>query len=128
MPIQTPATDRTLASGDFRLPAATAFGEPAFHEVLTSTQQLPADLRPSAGLRLVLRLRNVRKPEITCSRDQPLSGCATVDWSDARIRRNEPPSGVFENILTLQLASGPRTFYLSEAGVLNDQPDPLDPG
>ena len=43
-----------LASGRLALPAAQAFGEPGFHEVLTAEALLPADVVVPAGSRLVL--------------------------------------------------------------------------
>ena len=118
---------QALAAGELHLPAAGSFGEPGFHEVLTAAPDLPLVLGPTAGLRLVLRLRDAGRPGQTCSRDHPLSGCATVDWSDSASRPGVPPGGVFGNTLTLRLASGERTFFLSESGSLNDGPDPFMP-
>ena len=66
-------------------------------------------------------------PEMTCSREHPISGCATVDWSDARSRPSVPPGGVFDNSITSEMASGERSFFLSESGALNDEPDILVP-
>ena len=120
--------ERTLVGGEFELPAARSFGEPGFHEVLTSSQSLPKNLGQTAGLRLVLALRDGRRPEQTCSRQHPLSGCATVDWSDTESRPGVPPGGVFENTLTVRLVPGAHTLHLSESGGLNDSPDPFKPG
>ena len=117
-----------LASDEFNLPAALSFDAPGFHEVLTETGVLPGDLGPSAGMRLILALRDAGASEISCDREHPLSGCATVDWSDAEGFRNVQPGGVFVNSLTVHLVSGERTFYLSESGSLNDAPDAFDPG
>ena len=119
---------RTLTTGEFRLPAAGAFGAPGFHEVLTATYEVPAGLGSTEGLRLVLRLRDVTRPQSICSRDHPLSGCATVDWSDAESRPNVPRGGVFDNSITLRLGSGPLALFLSESGALNREPDRFDPG
>ena len=80
------------------------------------------------GLEVRLRLRDAGRPGQTGSRNHPLSGCATVDWSDAPSRPKVPPNGVFDNILTLRLASGEHTFFLSEEGRLNQVPDAFDPG
>ena len=123
-----PGAARILASGEFRLLAANAFGEPGFHEVLTATHDLPSDLSSITGKRLVLRLWDAGRPERNCNSEHPLSGCATVDWSDAPGRPNVPPGGVFDNSITFQFAAGERNFFLSESSDLNDQPDSFDPG
>lgn len=117
-----------LVSGNLELPAANDFGEPGFHKVLTATQNLSSELGETAGLRLVLSLWDVKRSEITCTTEHPLSGCATIDWSDFESRPNVPPGGVFDNSLTLELVSGTHTFYLSETGDLNDEPDAYKPG
>jgi hypothetical protein len=39
-----------------------------------------------------------------------------------------PPGGVFENSITLQLASGTQKFFLSESEKLADAPDAFKPG
>jgi hypothetical protein len=119
---------RTLAAAAFRLPAANAFGEPGFHEVLTASGRVPRRLGRTAGLRLVVELRDASRPGLRCSSEHPLSGCATVDWSDDPRRPSVPPSGVFRNALTLRLATGPRTFYLRESGALARSPDRFRPG
>ena len=76
----------------------------------------------------MLKLWDAGCPERDCNREHPLSGLATVDWSDAPGRPNVPPGGVFEKSITLQLAAGESSFFLSEPGGLNDQPDAFDPG
>ncbi len=121
-------SSRVLASGAFDLPAATAFGAPGFHEVLSATHLTPSDLGPTTGQRLVMKLWDAGRPTTTCSSEHPLSGCATVDWSDATSRPKVPAGGVFVNSLTLQLVSGVRAFFLSESGSLNDKPDSYNPG
>ena len=118
----------TLAIGDFLLPAAGAFGDPGFHQVITVMARVPANLGSATGSRLVLRLWDAGRPGATCRSEHPLSGCATVDWSDAPARPKVPASGVFQNSVTLELVSGPRTFFLGAAGLLQDSPDPFDPG
>ena len=80
------------------------------HEVLTDSQTIPEDIAATAGRRLVLTLRDLGRPEETCDREHPLSGCATVDWSDFDGRPNVPPGCVFEHRLLLQLASGEQSF------------------
>ena len=127
-PVAVEAKVTKLASGELSLPAATSFGSPGFHEVLTDSQTLPQDIAAAAGRRLVLTLRDLGRPEQRCSREHPLSGCATVDWSDFDGRPGVPPGGVFEHRLVLQLASGEQSFFLSESGSLNEAPDPYEPG
>ena len=119
---------QSLVTGEFTLAAARAFGEPGFHQVYTARHSFPPDLGQSAEMRVVLSIRDAGRSAITCSIEHPLSGCATVDWSDEPSRPKVPPGGVFENSVTLQLASGSRTFFLSESGSLNDAPDRYDPG
>lgn len=117
----------TLASGTFALPAANAFGDPGFHEVLSTNGVLPNDLGSTAGQLLIVRLWDQSRPMQTCAQDHPTSGCATVDWSDFEGRPNVPQGGVFDNRLTVQLASGARDYFLSEEIRLNDIPDPYVP-
>ena len=121
-----------LALGEFQLPAADSFGEPGFHEVLRGSHDLPADppadLDGIAGKRLILRLWDADRPQRNCGSEHPLSGCATVDWSDAPGRPNVPSGGVFNNSITLQFEDGERSFFLSESGALRDQPEAFDPG
>ena len=113
-----------LAAGELELPAAEAFGELGFHEVLTAEATLPTDLGPTKGRRLVLRLRDAGRPGQACDTEHPLSGCATVDWSDDESRPNVPAGGVFDNRLEL----GGQTFFLSESGALAGVPDQFRPG
>jgi hypothetical protein len=114
-----------LASGSFDLPAADSFDAPGFHEVLEFTTAIPA---ASAGGSLIVRLRDVSRPNQTCDSEHPLSGCATVDWSDFEDRPAVPSGGVFDNRLSIDLADGTRTWYLSETGALADTPDDYSPG
>lgn len=117
-----------LAAGEFSLPAAADFGDPGFHAVVTATATLPENGQVSSGGRIVLTLKDAGRPQQTCATEHPLSGCATVDWSDSPDRPHVPPSGVFINTITLQLASGPKTLYLSQSGALASGPDAFRPG
>jgi hypothetical protein len=118
----------TLASGVLDLPAATSFQSPGFHAVFEIAGTVPSDIGPTSGLRLVVSLRDVSRPEQQCSSQHPLSGCGTVDWSDGEGRPGVPPGGVLENRLTVALASGERTLFLSESGTLLPEADPFSPG
>lgn len=89
---------------------------------------LPESLGPTAGKRLVIALRDANRPDVMCGTQHPLSGCATVDWSDALSRPNVPDTGVFDNSIALQLSSGSRRFFLSESLALAAQPDRFDAG
>ena len=79
-------------------------------------------------MRIIVTLWDAGRPDQACSQDHPLSGCATVDWSDAESRPKVPAGGVFDNNLKLQLSEGERTFYLSEQGFLTNEADTFDPG
>ena len=125
-PPPTPA-DTLLASGTLDLPAALAFGDPGFHQVLTAQATLPNVAAP-AGAQLVLILRDLTRPNQSCDREHPLSGCATLDWSDSEGRPGVPPGGVFEQRLTLALAGTPQDLFLSEQLGLESQPNDFSPG
>jgi hypothetical protein len=125
---RTGTSTRTLAGGRLHLPAALGFGQPGFHEVLVAAGRLPRRLPPAKGLRLVVSLRDLGRPGQTCSSEHPLSGCATVDWSDDPGRPKVPRGGVFTNALTLRLVSGTRTYYLRANGTLSRTPEPFRPG
>lgn len=116
-----------LANGEFNVPAASAVGEPGFHEPFSATHPIPSRLDPTKGKRLIIALRDLSRPQQRCDGDDPRSGCATVDWSDDPSRPKAPRSGGFDNSITLQLASGSRTYYLTASEALADQPDKLDP-
>ena len=123
----SPSGATILAAGELALAFVGSQQEPGYHGVLTATHELPSDLGPTTGLMLVLRLWDAGRPEMTCNSEHPISGCATVDWSDARNRPSVPPGGVFDNSITFEMASGERSFFLSESGALNDEPDVLVP-
>ncbi len=117
-----------LASGNFDLPAADAFGAPGFHQSYTFSHRLPENLDHAGTTRIVIALWDASRPNVSCGQHHPLSGCATVDWSDSPSRPNVPTDGLFNNSISLPLTSGETTFYLSEAGSLAEQPDAYDPG
>lgn len=122
-----PTTDATtLAAGEVSVPAAEAFGEPGFHEVIEISAAIPAGI--PAGSTLTVRLRDAARPTQTCASEHPLSGCVTIDWSDFEDRPAVPAGGVFDNHLVVPLGSGSTTFFLSESGVLAPQPDAYSPG
>ena len=125
-----PASERgyLLASGKIHLPAATAFGEPGFHEPITVNARLPTDIAPNSVGGLVVTLRDTGRPGQTCGSEHPLSGCATVDWSDATSRPRVPPGGVFNNSVVLPLATGPLTLFLRVDGTMARSREPYDPG
>lgn len=116
---------RVVASGELALPAAGAFGEPGFHDVLTFTAAVPPG---TSGRTLVLRLRDASRPERSCASEHPLSGCATVDWSDDPGRPKVPASGVFENTLMVRAGAQSATLHLRANGRLAAAPEPFDPG
>jgi hypothetical protein len=72
----------------------------------------------------VLELRDASRPRERCKSDHPLSGCATVDWSDDPSRPHVPATGVFLNTLTL----GGRRLFLRQSGALASRPDRYEPG
>ena len=89
---------------------------------------LPSDLGPTSGRRLALTLRDSSRPDQTCSRQHPLSGCVTVDWSDGPSRPNVPPGGVFDNHLALPVDGAQSLLFLHEDGRLDTEPESFDPG
>lgn len=107
--------------------AANAFGEPGFHQTVEVVATLPDTLGRTAGLTLVLALRDLTRPGIECAAHHPLSGCATVDWDDFPSRPATPPSGLFRNRLQVVMASGSRVFHLRKALTLADEPEPGPP-
>ncbi len=113
-----------MAAGTFELPAAGAFTDPGFHQVITTT----VSAAKSGSGKLVLRIRDAGRPAVSCDREHPLSGCATVDWSDFEDRPGVPPGGVFDNSLAVHTTAGDRTLYLRESGILGEAPDDYAPG
>jgi hypothetical protein len=91
------------------------------------SHSLAQDLGSTAGAFLVVALRDIDRTDQACSSEHPLSGCATVDWSDFDGRPGVPPSGIFDNRLSLVLQSGTRHFFLSESSALADAPDLYKP-
>lgn len=124
-PAASASGERVVASGELALPAAAAFGQPGFHEALTFTAALPAD---AGGRTLVLRLRDAGRPAQVCGSEHPLSGCATVDWSDDPTRPKVPSGGVFDNSLALRTPSGTTLVHLRASGRLAATPEAFEPG
>jgi len=124
----TVGSSLVLAAGTFQLPAAESFGEAGFHEPIIVTDVISEDLGSTAGSTLSIIVRDVTRPQQDCSSEHPLSGCATVDWSDQEGRPNVPPGGVFDNWLSLSLDSARRDLFLSESGDLATSPDVFQPG
>ena len=127
-PAGTATEGLILATGTLDLAAATAFGEPGFHETLLAQASVPPDIGSTTGRRLVLTLRDASRPGQECSRQHPLSGCATVDWSDEPGRPNVTPDGVFDNRLVVELVTGALILFLHEDGELATEPEPFKPG
>ena len=118
--------DVVVMSGSVEIPAAAAFGDPGFHQPLALSGRVSDS---AAGLKgqLLVRLVDAGRPDQVCDREHPLSGCATVDWSDFEDRPGVPPGGVFDNRLSIVLGSGPVDLFLSESGGLADVPDEYSP-
>lgn len=123
-----PSIGQRLAGGEFSLPAAADFSDPGFHKVVTATARVAENPPATGGRSVVFTLKDAGRPQQTCASEHPLSGCATVDWSDSQDRPHVPSTGVFINSITLPLSTGPRTFYLSQSGALADRPDAFQPG
>jgi hypothetical protein len=116
-----------LLSGSFEVPAASSYDDPGFHELFSASAALPDALTATGPLRLVVALRDSSRPDQTCDQEHPISGCATVDWTDAKGRRNVPESGVFDNSVRLFAAGDPQTYFLTEERGLDVEPDHYDP-
>lgn len=116
-----------LASGTLSLPAASIVGTTGDHEAFALTHRLTAEQGATAGQRLVVRLRDLSRPGMGCSSDEPEDGCATIDWSDDPSKPNVPRSGRFENRVTLELTSGVKDFFLTYNEVLVETPALIDP-
>ena len=118
--------DAVLLAGSIQIPAASAFGDPGFHEAFVLTGTVPEAVAGVSG-ELVVRLRDVGRPNQTCDRDHPLSGCATVDWSDFEDRPGVPSGGVFDNHLNVVTTSGAVELFLTERRGLATTPDQYSP-
>ena len=125
---QTALRGILIAQGEFRLSAANAFGDPGFNSTIQIVDPIDFDGGSTSGWTLSVMLFDLDRPAQTCSQEHPLSGCATVDWSDAEDRPNVPAGGVFNNSLRLALSSGDQVFFFSETGNLEEGPDAFDPG
>lgn len=116
-----------IAAGVFDLADADSFESEGFHQVIELDTVIAGGYTVPAGASLILVLRDASRPSQTCDRQHPLSGCATVDWSDFEGRPGVPDGGVFDNRLVIQRPSGERTLFLSESGSLADAPDAYSP-
>lgn len=124
----TSGPSAVLATGTIAVVAANSFDDPGFHLLAVVNATLPADLSPTSGRQLVLTLRDSSRPDQTCARQHPLSGCVTIDWSDAPGRSNVPPGGVFDNHIALSVGGAQSVFFLHEDGRLDPEPETFDPG
>lgn len=115
-----------MLAGSVTIPGARAFEDPGFHEVVVVTGIVP-DAAAGLSGQLVIGLRDVGRPEQTCDRDHPLSGCVTVDWSDFEGRPGVPGDGVFDNRLNVVSAAGAVELFLSEDRGLAATPDEYSP-
>ena len=100
-----------LLQGEVELVAASAFGDPGFHEILELTGTVPA----AAGMtgELSVRLVDIGRT------DQELS-----DFVD---RPGVPTGGVFDNYLNVVSTSGRLELFLSETRGLAEAPDSYSP-
>ncbi|MFQ5705564.1 MAG: hypothetical protein ACE5HT_16290 [Gemmatimonadales bacterium] len=121
-------TVTVLGRGQLSLVAANDFSDPGFHQIVSARFTIPTGMPSTRGKRLTLRLSDATRPHVTCAREHPMSGCATVDWSDFQSRPHVPRGGVFANVLHTELETGPKDFYLSESMVLANVPDRYKPG
>jgi len=119
-----------LLTGTVSIDAAQSFEDRGFHQAVEITGTIPTLVSESSSPRATLRvsLWDASRPTQTCSRDHPLSGCVTVDWSDAPGRPHVPNDGVFANQLTLPTTDGTTTFNLRESGELAATPEQFSPG
>jgi len=115
-----------VLEGTIDIPDASAFGDPGFHESVVLTGTVPEAAAEQPG-DLVVRLRDVDHPNQTCDRHHPLSGCATIDWSDFEDRPRVPTGGVFDNHLNVVSTSGDVMLFLSEDRGLAAMPDEYSP-
>ncbi len=122
----------TLLTGRATVEAARSFDDPGFHHSLSIQGILPTDLDGAevgvSGYTILISLRDASRPEQTCDRDHPLSGCVTIDWADSPGRPHVPTTGVFDNQVSLMTTRGLRHLYLSEAGSLSEVSNDFSPG
>ncbi|MEM1180820.1 MAG: hypothetical protein AAGM22_20920 [Acidobacteriota bacterium] len=114
---------QTLASGLFDLPNSTGPGDPGFNSALTANRTLPADLPPTAGAEIHVRLRDVSRPDMVCDLDDTFgdlfSGCAAVDWPFPGRR------GI--NLVEVETDQGLVTLHLRMNDTLSLDPEPDGP-
>ena len=118
--------ESVLLEGEVELATAGTFGDPGFHQILELTGAIPEAAEGLAG-ELAVILVDIGRPDQECDRDHPLSGCATVDWSDFEDRPGVPTGGVFDNRLNVTSTSGPIELFLSETAGLAEAPDSYSP-
>ena len=117
-----PTAAQVLATGQFEV-AGRIEGEPFSGDIFrrfSARHTLPADLGPTAGRQLAVRLQDISDPDQVCSFDHPLSGCVTVDWT-------MNPNNVFRNLMTIQTVIGSVEFHLRMNDTLASSPEPAHP-
>jgi hypothetical protein len=70
--VPTEGADVVLLAGSIWVPAAAAFGDSGFHEPFVLTGTVPAVAAGVPG-DLVVRLRDLGRPDQTCDRDHHLT-------------------------------------------------------
>lgn len=128
--LPTVAFGQVLASGQVEVEHWTQIGgtprnRPNLYSEFELVHQIPAEVGPTAGLTLVVALRDAGRPEQTCPHSAPNSGCVVVDWSP--IVELDDGTRQFDQTVTLDLDSGPRTFFLYSDLSLRPQRDSTVP-
>jgi hypothetical protein len=124
------AAGQVLASGQIEVEHWTQIGgtprnRPNLYSEFELVHQIPAEVGPTAGLTLVVALRDTGRPEQTCPHSSPDSGCAVLDWSP--IVELDDGTRQFDQTVTLDTSSGPRTFFLYSDLSLRPQRDSTVP-
>jgi len=119
-----------LLSGVAPVESAQSFDDPGFHKVVSIGGTIPGldGVTGSSGSTIIISLWDASRPDQNCNQDHPLSGCLTIDWSDAPGRPHVPDSGVFDNQVTFASADGTVALYLTDSGALSAVPDQFTPG
>ena len=108
-PVGNGGASVTLGQGQIELSSSD------FNRLVVLNHTTPATLQATQGAVLTVSLFDSSRPGQTCAQDHPLSGCATVDWSDA--------NQVFDNRIAIPTTAGTRVYFLSETRLLADAPD-----